>query len=738
MSDLHPTASTDQFEQSPLSGRSEAVRGWEHVCHHARWGIAMSLGPTELFGAVNPAFAEMHGYTVEELAGKPIAQVFSSAARDRLSEYIRRAEVTGRCVFEADHLRKDGTTFPAQIDVSVAKDEAGRILYRAVYVQDCSERAQTAAALRESEARARERLAELEHIYATAPVGLALHDSDLRILRINELLAAMDGLPVADHIGRTVSELLPELGKVVDPIARSVVESGEPALGLELSAVTSARPSMIGLVSFYPLKSPDGKVKAVSVVVQDITERKRAEQALRESEERLSRVLESAMDAIVTMDERRVVQLFNSAAEEVFRCKASEAVGRPFDRFASAALRGVLDRCCEAFRRSSARRRYLWAPEGLTAIRQDGEKFPVEVTISHAEAGGQAIYTLILRDVNDRKLAEQELHRLRAQLVYLRDEAQPELEFGEIVGTSKLIRRVLQGIQQVAETDSTVLITGETGTGKELVARAIHARSRRRDQLLVTVNCAALPAGLIESELFGHEKGAFTGALSRKIGRFETASGGTIFLDEIGDLPLELQAKLLRVLQDGEIQRVGATETKKVDVRVIAATNRELSAEVGAQRFRADLFYRLNVFPIHLPPLRDRREDIPALVRHLVSLSREKMGKRIQTVPPEVLAALVAYDWPGNIRELQNVVERGVILSRGTELEIGQWPPAPVGRDSTTQTLKLDDLERGHILKILQATRWRISGREGAAAVLGLKPTTLHARMKKFGIHRPS
>jgi formate hydrogenlyase transcriptional activator len=339
-------------------------------------------------------------------------------------------------------------------------------------------------------------------------------------------------------------------------------------------------------------------------------------------------------------------------------------------------------------------------------------------------------------------LAYEEIATLKARLeeenVYLRGEVRKDAAFGGVVGESPAILGVLESVRKVADTDSTVLVTGETGTGKELVVRAIHGLSRRKDKLLVKVNCAALPTGVIESELFGHEKGAFTGALTRKPGRFELANGGTLFLDEVGDLPLELQAKLLRVLQDGEFERVGGTQTLKVDVRLIAATNRDLDRAVSEERFRADLYYRLNVFPIVIPPLRERKQDIPRLARHFAMLYASKMGKNVGTVSADVLERLAAYDWPGNVRELQNIIERTVILSAKGRFELGAVVAAPAGGSSKPQTRSLDDVERQHIAAVLEETGWRVSGERGAAKILGLKRTTLEARMKKLGILRRS
>jgi formate hydrogenlyase transcriptional activator len=339
-------------------------------------------------------------------------------------------------------------------------------------------------------------------------------------------------------------------------------------------------------------------------------------------------------------------------------------------------------------------------------------------------------------------LAYEQIAALKARLeqenLYLQEQVRSEAAFGDVVGESPAFLNVLADVRKVAATDATVLVTGETGTGKEVIVRAIHGMSLRKDRLLVIVNCAALPAGVIESELFGHEKGAFTGALTRKIGRFELAHRGTIFLDEVGDLPLELQAKLLRVLQEGEFERVGGTQTIKVDVRSIAATNRDLERAVREERFRADLYYRLNVFPIALPPLRKRPEDIPRLARHFATVLAAKMGKPVGALTADGLEKLTAYSWPGNVRELQNVIERAVILSPRGRLVLGDALETTVDAGPKKQARSLEALERQHITAVLEETGWRVSGDRGAAKVLGLKRTTLESRMRKLGIQRPS
>jgi formate hydrogenlyase transcriptional activator len=328
--------------------------------------------------------------------------------------------------------------------------------------------------------------------------------------------------------------------------------------------------------------------------------------------------------------------------------------------------------------------------------------------------------------------------RLQAENVYLQKEVAEQYNYDEIIGHSNAMSYVFFRIEQVAPQDATVLLLGETGTGKGVIARAIHRRSSRKDRPMITVNCSALPSNLIESELFGREKGAFTGANASQIGRFELADGGTIFLDEIGEMPLELQCKLLRVIQDGQFERLGCPRTIKVDVRIIAASNRKLEDEIRAGRFREDLFYRLNVFPITIPPLRQRKEDIPLLVNHFVAKFNKKIGKNIETVSKQTLEALHEYDWPGNVRELESIIERAVIISPGTVLKVlDRFENLTRMEKLVSGDVKaLAELERNHILEVLQTTGWRIEGEKGAALLLGLHPSTLRARMRKYGIRR--
>jgi formate hydrogenlyase transcriptional activator len=354
----------------------------------------------------------------------------------------------------------------------------------------------------------------------------------------------------------------------------------------------------------------------------------------------------------------------------------------------------------------------------------------------------------LTQEIEERKKAENSLQtayleikrlkdRLLAENSYLHEEIAQHHNFGEIVGQSASISHVFSQVEKVAPMNATVLLLGETGTGKGVVARAIHSNGSRKERAMITVNCAALPANLIESELFGREKGAFTGAHTRQIGRFELADNGTIFLDEIGEMPLDLQCKLLRVIQDGEFERVGSPRTIKIDVRIIAASNRNLEQEIRNGTFREDLFYRLNVFPITIPPLRQRKEDIAMLVNHFIAKFNKKIGRKIETVPKETLTILQEHCWPGNVRELESVIERAVITSQGTALQVlDRFETFDKIREAGQEIKALVDLEHDHILMMLQKTGWRIEGKNGAAILLGMNPSTLRARMRKYGIAR--
>jgi transcriptional regulator with GAF, ATPase, and Fis domain len=400
--------------------------------------------------------------------------------------------------------------------------------------------------------------------------------------------------------------------------------------------------------------------------------------------------------------------------------------------------RGKLDELIRQVDRFAEGKRFMWVPDGLKALGPGRRPFKAEATLSRFETHGHRYLTLILRNVSDRIAAERRISHLQQERDYLR-EAMRSAE--DIVGASDALKDVLHSAAQVAATDTSVLIQGETGTGKELLARHLHHQSRRAKGAFIKLNCAALQPNLVESELFGHEAGAFTGATQKRKGRFELADGGTLFLDEISEIPLELQAKLLRVLQEGQFERVGGTRTLACDVRVMAATNRQLDEAVAGGLFRPDLFYRLNVYPIRLPPLRERREDIPLLVDYFLPRIAQRIGKTIAAAPPAVLETLMAYDWPGNVRELKNVIERAVITSPGPDLQLSEaLETASRGgfaEEERPDFAPLATMERRYIRRVLEARGWRISGPDGAATVLDLNPSTLRYRMKKLGIRKP-
>jgi PAS domain S-box-containing protein len=521
--------------------------------------------------------------------------------------------------------------------------------------------------------------------------------------------------------------------------------------------------------------------------------RLRLEAELREREEKLGRVVGSAMDGIIEFDGVGNVTLMNAAAEKIFGGAGSTFVGGPLARLLAPEARDKLDAFVRRLAAAPVGEQVAWIAGGLTARRVDGSEFPAEATLSRYEIRRSPFHTLILRNVDDRLEAERTIRSLTAQTEYLREEIRSEHDFRSIIGESQAIARVLRDVGSVAATDATVLITGETGTGKELFARAIHEASRRRDQPLITVNCAAVPANLIESEFFGHERGAFTGATQRRQGRFELADGGTIFLDEIGDLPLDLQGKLLRVLQEGAFEPVGSSRTHRVDVRVLSATNRDLGRDAREGRFREDLYYRLNVFPLHLPPLRERGGDVVRIAESLARSLAPRLGRPPATLSTEDAVALRAYAWPGNVRELRNVMERALITSRDGRLRLASILPVaqgPAGRETvgdagthpigglagragaasageramagesaptdaaapavrpeglapdagrrgevlTIQALR--ELERANLERALETAGGRIGGPGGAAALLGIKPSTLRSRMAAFGIRK--
>ena len=485
-------------------------------------------------------------------------------------------------------------------------------------------------------------------------------------------------------------------------------------------------------------------------------------EALHKSQSRFSNILRIADEAIISVNEAQEIVLFNEGAEDIFGYRSQEVLGKPLDILLPRRFVQSHSVHIQKFTASPAISRMMNERGVIFGLRSNGTEFPAEASISKLESGDEKLFTVILRDITERKRSEQELKnafseieklkdRLQEENIYLRKEIMQNHNLGEIIGKTDALKKVLLTAVQVADTDTTVLILGETGTGKELFAHAIHKASKRSGRPMVKVNCATLPATLIESELFGHEKGAFTGATTARIGRFELANGGTIFLDEIAELPLDLQAKLLQVLQESKFQRLGSSLTINVDVRVIAATNRDLEEEIRKGRFREDLYYRLNVFPISIPPLCERKEDITLLVESFIDSIGKRLGKKIETIPRESFELLKEYPWPGNIRELKNIIERAVIITQGSKLQLPESLKMPRTQEEPAEGLKshqdtgldvlregtLEEIERDYIVQVMEKTYWRIEGPYGAAEILGLNPSTLRSRTRKLGIKRP-
>ena len=621
-------------------------------------------------------------------------------------------------------------------------------------VRDITERKRSETALCDAVAEAERNRAQLESVLQTVSDGVLVSDMTGSVLFVNAAMARIHGYESADEMRRNLVEFAPlyELshpdGRLIPyddwPLSRILRGESVTDWQLRLLRKDTGR-EWFFCYSGEPVRDEGGEQVLALLVTHDITESKAAEDALRESEARFRNMADTAPALIWMSGTDRLCTYFNKQWMDFTGRSLEEELG---NGWAELVHSDDYAHCLETYTTSFDRREPFQMEYRLR--RADGAfRWLLDIGTPHFSPAGEFLgYIGSCIDITDRKESEaalqtllEEVNQLKNQLevenVYLKEEIKLEHNFSEIVGRSDAIKYILRKIEQVAPTDATVLISGETGTGKELVARAIHGESLRRDRPLVKVNCAALSPGLIESELFGHEKGAYTGAAGRKIGRFELADGATLFLDEIGELPTELQVKLLRVIQEGEFERLGGNRTIKVDVRIVAATNRNLWAEVQAGTFREDLWYRLNVFPITMPPLRQRSEDIPLLVRQFVKRFSKKMGKRITSVTPATLNALCNYLWPGNVRELANVIERAVINNNGPVLQITNFTEAFRGAEPSTPKKTLEELEREYILTVLDSTGWRVEGHSGAAEILGLHPSTLRTRMAKLKIQKP-
>jgi formate hydrogenlyase transcriptional activator len=630
-------------------------------------------------------------------------------------------------------------------------------------------------------------LEELLGPYLSASkVGLCIFDKQFRYLAVNETLAEMKGVPAPEHLGRTVREVLGDLAEVIEPQLQRVVSTGQPVLNVEVSSLIPTRSEVGHWINYFlPIKNAAGEVHQIGAIVVEITKQKRLEESLREVSEilreekkrhqvmaevtsslaakwdpeqtfrkisgYLRRVLHQEYAALAVRDEKTGKLIRHAmdfplgknpkAGEAISTAKTSgeralqqrspliltstEVQHAEPDVAPSLLSEGIKSLCCVPL----VRPEHSLGVLVLGSTRQNA--FRTEDLTLLSQVASQL--TIALENASIAQEVKQLRRKLDKEKSYLEGEIRTPPQFEEIVGESSALTQTLEHALVVAPSDATVLLLGETGTGKGLVAQGIHRMSSRSGRNFITLNCAAIPTGLLESELFGHEKGAFTGAVNQKLGRLELADHGTLFLDEIGEIPTELQPKLLRVLQDHEFERLGGIRTIKVNLRLIAATNRDLSRSVAAKEFRHDLFYRLNVFPIRMPSLRERREDIPVLVRYFVRRFAERMKRVIETIPTETMDALIRWHWPGNVRELENFIERSVILTEGTALAA---PLHELEEPAASAPATLEHTEREHIIRILRESHGMISGAQGAAKRLGMKRTTLQSKMQKLGIVR--
>jgi PAS domain S-box-containing protein len=576
-----------------------------------------------------------------------------------------------------------------------------------------------------------------EKLFEFSPDAVLVADHRGCIVRLNGQAELMFGYARQELLGELVEILLPERFRSSHPAHRGAY-ANQPRLrpmgaGRDLYARHKDGREFPVDILLSPVEL-DGESFTLAVV-RDITIRKLTDAALRRSEERLRSLFEFSPDAIVVANHAGVIEEVNPQVEKFFGYARAELVGQPIETLIP-----------ERYRKAHPERRAEYAAHPrvrsmragleLYGRRKDGSEFPVDIMLGPM-AGAQGEMVLgVIRDLSQKKKDEEALRLSEQQKSYLEIELESTNQFDEIVGDSPELKRVLKQVEDVAVTDATVLILGETGTGKELIARALHRLSPRRDHAFIKLNCSAIPSGLLESELFGHERGAFTGAIAQKIGRLELAHQGTFFLDEVGDLPLELQPKILRALQEKEFERVGGTRTIPVNVRLVAATNRDLAKMVQAGQFRGDLYYRLRVFPVTIPPLRARRADIPLLVRYFLNSHSKRMGRHIDSIPDEAMQTLMKWNWPGNVRELENFLERSVILSPGSVLRAPLAELQALEESGAATDTRLEAAEREHILRVLRDCQGMIGGGNGAAERLGLKRTTLNSKMKKLGIKR--
>lgn len=725
-----------------------------------------------LITRVNAQTEKMFGYPRSELIGKAVEilvpdRLRAAHVRSRHDYHDNPRMRTMDIGLELFAKRKDGSEFPAEIMLNPVETQDGPIVF--TVVRDITRRKRAEDALRTSEQ-------QIQSILDNSPTIIYVKDLEGRYIRANKRFESLYRIEGDQALGKTDYDLFPkEIAEILRANDQKVLEAASP---LEFEEVKTHNGNSQTYISIkFPLFDSWGRPYAIAGISTDITERKKAEEALllefstvllsnldvRELFNAISATLRRIMPhefatlALYAPEtkELRLWSLEQSETEPALQKEmlspAQEALaGRVMNSRQPLVLNNLDGGRIDSRLANRLRAEGVKSACFLPLITQDRVLGTLNM-VSRREAAFQQQHVDLLQQVGSRvavalnnaltyrKVAELK-ERLAEEKLYLEEEIRTEFHFEEIIGESPALKRVLKQVESVGPTNATVLILGETGTGKELIARAIHDLSPRRDRTFVKLNCAAIPTGLLESELFGHEKGAFTGAITQKIGRLELADGGTLFLDEVGDIPLELQPKLLRALQEKEFERLGSTRTIPVDVRLIAATNRDLAKMVAERQFRSDLYYRLRVFPVTVPPLRDRGEDIPILARYFAQKHAERMHRPIEIIPPETMDALAKWRWPGNVRELENIIERAVILSPGPVLRVPlaelEMNPTESEDSNGNGAGTLEDAERDHIIRILRETRGIIGGPSGAAARLGLKRTTLNSKMRKLGITR--
>jgi PAS domain S-box-containing protein len=673
----------------------------------------------------NDAAKRMKGYSSEEIIGQHFSCFYTpeDLARGKPELELQAASEAGRSEEEGWRLRKDGSRFWAHVTITPIRDRSGTLLGFAKITRDFTERKKTDQELKKQAA-----LLELAHD------SIIVRDLESRILFWNRGAEEKYGWGRQEVLGKVTHSFLQTT--FPRPFAEIERELHEQHYWEGELVHTTKSGREITVASRWVLQcDAHGKPTAIFEINNDITERKQAEHALKRSEEHARMLFEFSPDAVLVCDAEGGIREANARVETLFGYGRGELVGQPVEILVPERFRAAHPKHRHEYVREP-RLRPMGAGLELFARHKNGSEFPVDILLGPVDRPDGRIIFIVVRDLSERKRYEEALRRSEEERRYLEEELTTASQFEEIIGSTRSLKRVLKQVETVASTDATALILGETGTGKELIARAIHRLSPRRDRPFVKLNCSAIPAGLLESELFGHEKGAFTGAIAQKVGRLELAHQGTLFLDEIGDLPLELQPKILRALQEQEFERLGGTRTIPVNVRLIAATNRNLAKMVEDREFRSDLYYRLKVFPLEIPPLRERVEDIPLLVKYFVSQHARRMNRHIETIPPEIMKAFMRWRWPGNVRELENFIERAVILSPGSALRAPLAELEASEEPVTSTSASLHDAERDHILRVLREAKGMISGPDGAAKRLGLKRTTLNSKLRKLGIKR--